>query len=716
MKFRSYKLLKTIIRNDKNYPVKVFADKFNVSERTIHYDVEELNKTLKNYNCQIIHDSEGLAFESDESSDLQKALISIKNDIHYSRKYRVKLIILELLKAEEPMIINQFMTLLNVSRGTILKDLKNVEKELNEKDLELMRKQNYGFEIFGDEVNFRDYIIKFLNDDFQFVEFVEFSENTNYDISLIEEEKLFCDVVFKTINLEKIKELVDYIETEIGYKFSDKSYYHIYLYLAITVVRIRKRNYLTIGNELYIKVKKTSEYKVSLKAFHIIEELFDIKMSQSEVINLALKILSSGVSTDFTINKEKLSENNLSLLAKQMIKIVENTLEIKLNDEELENGLVLHLKALVNRLSYHYESNIKNPLLDEIKTKYADVFNATKHAMMILETTYNCKINDHEISYISMHFGAAFERRKRLFNSRIKAVVVCPSGVGTSSFLISKLSKNFNDLNIVAKVSLKELKENILKFKNYDLIITTVNLPYAYDNIIKISPTFTSFEKFKLTELINKIKTEEKESSNRRYNFALDDFYNHIKSDFILKGNAIEFKKKLYMYFREKNISVEYNEALGEQIKRKGLLELLGNKIVMNNEKLDWKAAIVKASTPLLDEKSIKEGYIDEIFALVESKGPYFIITPGVALVHSKPSESVEKTSIALMVSKEAIAFNEEKSVKIMIMLALKDNKEHLLAMTDILTLFEKDETVNKIIESDSVEAISSFLLSYLKK
>jgi len=45
------------------------------------------------------------------------------------------------------------------------------------------------------------------------------------------------------------------------------------------------------------------------------------------------------------------------------------------------------------------------------------------------------------------------------------------------------------------------LKENILKFKNYDLIITTVNLPYTYDNIIKISPTFTSFEKFKLTEL-----------------------------------------------------------------------------------------------------------------------------------------------------------------------------------------------------------------------
>jgi mannitol/fructose-specific phosphotransferase system IIA component (Ntr-type) len=219
-----------------------------------------------------------------------------------------------------------------------------------------------------------------------------------------------------------------------------------------------------------------------------------------------------------------------------------------------------------------------------------------------------------------------------------------------------------------------------------------------------------------LTELINKIKTEYQGPSKQQYSFAIDDFYNEIKSDFILKGDAIEFKKKLYMYFREKNISVEYNEALEEQIKRKGLLELLENKILLNNDHLNWKEAVVKASTPLLDEGSISEGYIDEIFNLVESKGPYFIITPGVALVHSKPSESVHKTSIALMVSKESIAFNEEKSVKIMIMLALKDKKEHLLAMTDILTLFEKDETVHEIIEQNSVEAISHFLLNYLKK
>jgi mannitol/fructose-specific phosphotransferase system IIA component (Ntr-type) len=170
------------------------------------------------------------------------------------------------------------------------------------------------------------------------------------------------------------------------------------------------------------------------------------------------------------------------------------------------------------------------------------------------------------------------------------------------------------------------------------------------------------------------------------------------------------------MYFKDKNISVEYNEALEVQIKRKGLIELLENKIILNNKQLSWQEAIVKASKPLFDEGSITEEYIDDIFSLVESKGPYFIITPGVALVHSKPSQNVHKTSIALMVSKESIAFNEEKSVKIMIMLALRDNKEHLLAMTDILTLFEKDETVHELIGQDSVESISQYLLKHLKK
>jgi transcriptional antiterminator len=71
-----------------------------------------------------------------------------------------------------------------------------------------------------------------------------------------------------------------------------------------------------------------------------------------------------------------LSENELDYLVKEMIRVVEKYFAVDLSvDEKLHSGLLIHLQAIVNRIIF--DLPIKNPLLEDIKEKYEEVFQAS---------------------------------------------------------------------------------------------------------------------------------------------------------------------------------------------------------------------------------------------------------------------------------------------------------------------------------------------------
>ncbi|MDM8534291.1 PTS sugar transporter subunit IIA, partial [Clostridiaceae bacterium HSG29] len=192
-----------------------------------------------------------------------------------------------------------------------------------------------------------------------------------------------------------------------------------------------------------------------------------------------------------------------------------------------------------------------------------------------------------------------------------------------------------------------------------------------------------------------------------RYKFDLDIFYQEMKHHFILKSDEEEFKNELFDYFEKKNIAVKFRKKEDQIIKRKGLLELIDNKIKITDKFMKWEDAITEISQVLIDNGDIDEKYTEEIINLINEKGPYFIITPKVALVHSKPSENVKNTSIGLLVSKKDIIFENSKKVNIIIMLTLADRKSHLSALADILTIFENKLSVKDLINKEnSIEII----------
>ncbi|WP_416876523.1 PRD domain-containing protein, partial [Kitasatospora sp. SC0581] len=62
------------------------------------------------------------------------------------------------------------------------------------------------------------------------------------------------------------------------------------------------------------------------------------------------------------------------------------------NDKEFRNGLTLHLQTSLNRMKY--KMNIRNPLLNEMKTKFPIAFEGAVAAGECIEAVIHKKVNE----------------------------------------------------------------------------------------------------------------------------------------------------------------------------------------------------------------------------------------------------------------------------------------------------------------------------------
>ena len=53
---------------------------------------------------------------------------------------------------------------------------------------------------------------------------------------------------------------------------------------------------------------------------------------------------------------------------------------------------------------------ISNPLLEQIKSKYADIYEKSIQASKVLEKRLNVSVPEDEIGFLALHFGAALVR------------------------------------------------------------------------------------------------------------------------------------------------------------------------------------------------------------------------------------------------------------------------------------------------------------------
>jgi PTS system mannitol-specific IIA component/PTS system ascorbate-specific IIA component len=109
-----------------------------------------------------------------------------------------------------------------------------------------------------------------------------------------------------------------------------------------------------------------------------------------------------------------------------------------------------------------------------------------------------------------------------------------------------------------------------------------------------------------------------------------------------------------------------------------------------------WEESIKIAAEPLLEKKFIKETYIQSMIDNVHKYGGYIVLVPEIAMPHAKDEDSVNKTGMSFLKLEKPVEYPDEKEVKIIFVLAAKDNSEHLELIADLSSILADEEVLNK--------------------
>lgn len=110
------------------------------------------------------------------------------------------------------------------------------------------------------------------------------------------------------------------------------------------------------------------------------------------------------------------------------------------------------------------------------------------------------------------------------------------------------------------------------------------------------------------------------------------------------------------------------------------------NDIQLKVEASDCFDAIQKSADLLIASNAITENYVKEIFATYKKFGPYFVIAPGIALAHSRPSKSVRHKAISLITLKSPINFGNKENdpVFIVCVIASTNGNDHIALLKQL--------------------------------
>ncbi|MCC0685570.1 transcription antiterminator [Clostridioides sp. ZZV15-6383] len=453
MKERTKKILDFIIKNN-NVTSQELQEKFNVSKRTIYYDILAINEQLgKNGNIKNVKHK--FIFEGNLCN--ARKIISAEEDKFLDSDYRKTFILNKILLGEK-VSIEKLTNEMLLSKNTVVQTITDIKKYLHTMGLKLEYKGKY--EIIGDE-----YVIR----------------------------ELFLIIVQENVlEINSISKEVSSFDTKGHINLTDYSLLNLTKFIEFLNKRIRD------GKTLY-SYKYLNEAK-KISYFNNCKDLLCEEANENEQAYVCTYVSSLP-----SLNSE-VKEDVVEEYVDKLIDKFEVNTAIKLESKhEFKKNILRHLHSSYNRIRFKFP--IRNPMLDETKYKHESLYKIIKS---IIENEEEFPvfegIREEEIGFIAAYFGGYLRGSRDNGLRRNKVLLVCPNGLMVSKSLEIQLYKYIPTIEIVGIVSIKQLKEvNVY----YDYIITTIDIQNV-SNVIVVNPLLTASDIQLLMNKLISIKENEK--------------------------------------------------------------------------------------------------------------------------------------------------------------------------------------------------------------
>jgi len=134
--------------------------------------------------------------------------------------------------------------------------------------------------------------------------------------------------------------------------------------------------------------------------------------------------------------------------------------------------------------------------------------------------------------------------------------------------------------------------------------------------------------------------------------------------------------------------------------------------IMLQQRAKNWKEAVGLATAPLVKAQMITDQYPQAIIKNVLKNGPYFIISPQVAMPHARPEDGVLKDSFSLVTLQEPVFFpGDKRPIKLLIALAATSADIHTTkALPQIVALLEEEKQVEALIKAKTKDEVIALI------
>ncbi|GKS54865.1 hypothetical protein IGJ91_001407 [Enterococcus sp. DIV0765f] len=595
-----------------------------------------------------------------------------KQELYFSEEERQAMIYLLAFSMVDDLSVYYFQELFNVSKNTVLKDVRNLRMKLQEEDIRLIYSRKKGFYIDGAELDVRRVAYSTVgvltdtkNGHWLLFEGIYGISRTNY-------------VVVRD-RLLRILEEFDLII--VPSRFEEMLYFISFLLSRIT----KKAVFLT---------EKDKEMLTSLNVYQASKKfLTDFGQIKNQVeeecyLTVLLKTVLQGDIEDHSV--EFLLE-----CAREVIHEMEHLSAVRFVDyRKLLMNFFYHLVPAYFRIRYRFTLN--NVLIDEIKTQYRELFELTRLALYPLKQLVG-EIPDTEIGYFTILFGGEIRKQKeRHHYQRLKAMIVCPSGISSGLIMESELQELFPQIEFLPARSTEEYQ--MLRFsEDIDMVFSSVPLKTPVTSYV-VKPIMTPLEK---NELVKKV--QQAFYVSERGVHSIEEILEVIFPYIDLKEGMT--KRKLRQIV-ERKINKELNRR---EDQRPMLSELLTKETIQFTDKqLTWQEAITEAAQPLLTTNKIEEKYVGAMIEKVMEHGPFIHIGKGIALPHARPEDGVKEIGMSLLKVTDPVLLSDDEKhpIQLFICLAAVDNEMHLKALASLTKILSNKERLASLLEAKDVEEI----------
>lgn len=491
---RLQQILKILLREENSIPVKALAEQLEVSKRTVQRELEYIEHPLKKYGITFCSKTGSGIWLEGKKENKEQLLLELEREDSLdvsNRSERRKRLTFEILKDKTTQKLYYYSNLFGVSEATISSDLDAIEPWFQKFNLRIRKKQGYGISLEGRERDYRQAICTFLdeNADTEMIREVYESRSQVLFHTILNKEKNIYSILDEKI-LKRVVSCILGLNDKRILNLTEGSYMGLIIHVTIAINRILKQEILKEEGGL-CNLRNESEYELASYITAALEREFEISIPEIETAYICLHIKGSkrqNVEIDEKSRELIQEQKHLMEIVNRMIDAYdeENGWLLK-QDEEFIRGLLAHLMPTMTRLSNGMR--IKNPLLEQIKEDYPEIFKKCQAVVWVLEEETKTQVPEEETGFLAIHFGAAVVRMADEKENRRKVYIglVCASGIGISRLMLTKIMKCFAGRTELTTYGKNDVTPYVLE--QMDFFISTIPLTEAEESdVLYVSP------------------------------------------------------------------------------------------------------------------------------------------------------------------------------------------------------------------------------------